>query len=351
MTHSTESTAAEAATTESGLVGDLDLELTPGKPPILRVTESVAPSSLPEWIGERRAALESALLDHGAVLLRGLGVRDSAALGRIGERLSGTVMPEREAFARRRPLGGPVVSSLEWPPDQPMCMHHEVSYGLEIPRLLTIGCFAPPTRGGITGLADAQAVLAGLPEPIVTRFTEHGWSLVRSYNDLVGVPWQESIGVAERDAAEAYCEANGIGFAWQQDGGLRTTQRRSAVIRHPLTGNRVWCNQIAFLNEWTMEPAVREFLVTQFGELGLPFNTRYGDGSPIDADTVATINKVYEAATLREPWQAGDVLLVDNIRMAHSREPYEGHREVGMVLGAPVRLADCSPTHQPAAAP
>jgi hypothetical protein len=341
---------APTAATESG-AGSFDglgLETAPGKPPILRVTETVAPAHLAEWTGERRAALEAALLHHGAVLIRGLGVRDAEALGRVGERLSGTVMPEREAFARRRPLGGPVFSSLEWPPDQPMCMHHELSYGLEFPRLLTIGCFTPPEHGGVTGLADAEAVLAALPQPLVERFTDVGWSLVRSYNDLVGVDWSEALGAADRAAAEAYCRANGTDFAWQPDGGLRTGQRRSAVIRHPLTGNRVWFNQIAFLNEWTMEPAIREYLVMQFGELGLPFNTRYGDGSPIDAETVQTINAVYEAATLREPWQAGDVLLVDNIRMAHSREPYGGRRETGMVLGAPVRLADCSPTHQPA---
>ncbi|WEB43758.1 amino acid adenylation domain-containing protein [Streptomyces yunnanensis] len=341
------SPAAPAATG----AGELGLELAPGKPPVLRVTEDVAPGRLADWTGERRAALEAALLEHGAVLIRGLGVRDAAALGSIGERLSGSVPAEREAFARRRPLGGRVLSSLEWPADQPMCMHHELSYGLEFPRLLTIGCFTAPATGGVTGLADAQAVLAGLPQPLVERFTDHGWSLLRSYNDLVGVGWQEALAAADRAAAEAYCRANGTAFAWQPDGGLHTTQRRSAVIRHPLTGRPVWFNQIAFLNEWTMDPAVREYLVMQFGEQGLPFNTCFGDGSPIDRDTIATINEVYEAATLREPWQAGDVLLVDNIRMAHSREPYEGQREVGMVLGAPVRLADCSPTHQPVAIP
>ncbi|QTD96741.1 TauD/TfdA family dioxygenase [Streptomyces cyanogenus] len=350
MTHPSEPAALEETAAPLGRAAELDLELAPGKPPILRVVESVAPGHLPEWIGERADALEAALLQHGAVLIRGLGVRDAVALGGVGERLSGTVVPEREAFARRRPLGGPVVSSLEWPPDQPMCMHHELSYGLEFPQLLTIGCFTAPARGGITGLADAQAVLAHLPEPLVTRFTEQGWSLVRAYNDLVGVSWQEALGVADRAAAEAYCRANGTDFAWQPDGGLHTTQRRSAVIRHPRTGDRVWFNQIAFLNEWTMEPAVREYLVMQFGERGLPFNTRYGDGSPIDAETVRIINDVYEASTLREPWQVGDVLLVDNVRMAHSREPYGGQREVGMVLGAPVRLADCSPTHRPAVA-
>ncbi|MEU1710844.1 amino acid adenylation domain-containing protein [Streptomyces sp. NPDC005706] len=323
---------------------ELGLELNPGKPPILRITEAMAGNRLRAWTDEHRSALEAALLTHGAVLIRGLGVHDAGVLAQVAESMSGAIVPEVEAFARRRPLGGPVVSSLEWPPDQAMCMHHELSYGLEFPRLLTIGCFTPPADGGITGLADAQAVLSAMPRAIVERFTELGWSLTRSYNDLVGVPWPESLGAADRAAAEAYCRANATDFAWQEDGGLRTVQRRSAVITHPLTGRRVWFNQIAFLNEWTMEPAIRDYLVAQFGSDGLPFNTSYGDGSPIDADTVRAINEVYEKATLREPWHAGDVLLVDNIRMAHSREPYSGRREIGMVLGTPVRLTDCSPT-------
>ena len=43
---------------------------------------------------------------------------------------------------------------------------------------------------------------------------------------------------------------------------------------------------------------------------------------------------------MREPWQAGDLLLVDNIRTAHDREPYTGPREVLVGLADPVRPAD-----------
>ncbi|MFE0041403.1 TauD/TfdA family dioxygenase, partial [Streptomyces sp. NPDC059015] len=46
----------------------------------------------------------------------------------------------------------------------------------------------------------------------------------------------------------------------------------------------------------------------------------------------------------REPWQPGDLMLVDNIRTAHSREPYDGPREILVGLAEPVSLADCSPT-------
>jgi hypothetical protein len=87
-----------------------------------------------------------------------------------------------------------------------------------------------------------------------------------------------------------------------------------------------------------MAPEVREYLVDVYGPDGLPFNTRFGNGDPLSEDIVATINGVYEAHTLREPWQAGDLMLVDNIRASHSREPYEGDREILVGLGDPLRM-------------
>ena len=51
---------------------------------------------------------------------------------------------------------------------------------------------------------------------------------------------------------------------------------------------------------------------------------------------------MYEAHTRREPWQPGDLLLVDNIRSAHAREPYEGPREVLVGMTDPVNIAACA---------
>jgi hypothetical protein len=99
---------------------------------------------------------------------------------------------------------------------------------------------------------------------------------------------------------------------------------------------RCWFNQIAFLNEWTLEPEVREFLVDTYGPGGLPFNTSYGNGDPIAPDVIETINRTYDAHTVREPWQPGDLMLLDNIRTAHSREPFRGHREVLVAMTDPI---------------
>jgi len=153
----------------------------------------------------------------------------------------------------------------------------------------------------------------------------------------------EAFGTDDRKAVESYCRGHAIEFEWQGDGALRTWQRRSAVVRHSQTGQRCWFNQIAFLNEWTMDPEVHEYLVDTYGEDGLPFNTRFGNGDPIGADVVQVIDGVYEKYIAREPWQTGDLFLVDNIRTAHGRESFEGPREVLVAMADAVHLAGRSP--------
>ncbi len=318
-----------------------DIELQPGKPPLLQVEAASEPAL---WVSRHREMLRAAVIKHGAVLVRGLGLRDAAQTGAVFRQLATDLMTEREAFAPRRTISDGVYASSTWPPNQPMCMHHELSYALEFPGLMLFACLRAPGAGGVTAVADATTVLNALPAELVKRFERDGWMLTRNYNDEIGASYAEAFGTEERGAVERYCRANSIEFEWQPDGGLRTRQRRSAVVRHPVTGQRCWFNQIAFLNEWTLDPEVREYLVDVYGADGLPFNTRFGNGDPISEDIVQLLNQVYEAHTAREPWQAGDLMLVDNIRTAHSREAFEGPREVLVGLADAVRLTDCSPT-------
>jgi alpha-ketoglutarate-dependent taurine dioxygenase len=217
-------------------------------------------------------------------------------------------------------------------------MHHELSYATAPPGLMLFACLTAAASGGATPVSDSPAVLAALPGDLVRRFEEAGWLLVRNYNDEIGASYAEAFGTDDKSAVERYCRENGIEYEWQPGGGLRTRQRRSAVVAHPVTGRKCWFNQIAFLNEWTLAPDIREYLVEVYGEDGLPFTTRFGDGEPVGPEIVKTINDVYEAHTVREPWQAGDLLLVDNVRTAHAREPFDGPREVVVAMANPARL-------------
>jgi alpha-ketoglutarate-dependent taurine dioxygenase len=316
-----------------------NVDLQPGKPPVLR-TE--AAGDVARWAAEHRNALRAFVAEHGSLLVRGLGLRDVAETEAVFRQL-GSLMAEREAFAPRRRYSEGVYSASKWPPNQHMCVHHELSYALEPPGLMLFACLVAPTGGGETPVADSPNVLNALPADLVERFERVGWLLIRNYNEDIGASIAEAFGADDRRTVESYCRANAIQFEWQPNGGLRTWQRRSAVVRHPRTGQRCWFNQIAFLNEWT-DPELREYLVDVYGEDGLPFNTRFGNGDPIGADVIEVIDKVYEENTARERWQAGDLMLVDNVRTAHGRESFEGPREVLVAMADAVPLADCSPT-------
>jgi hypothetical protein len=312
----------------------LDLDLQIRKPPILRVE---ATGDAASWVAEHRDALRGAVTEHGSLLVRGLGLSNATEAETVFRQL-GSLMTEREAFAPRRRYAEGVYSASKWPPNQPMCMHHELSYALELPSLMMFACVTAPTGGGATPLADSPTVLDALPHELVERFERVGWLLVRNYNEDIGASVADAFGTDDRGAVERYCRSNAIEFEWRPGGALRTRQRRSAVVPHLLTGRRCWFNQIAFLNEWTLAPEVREYLVDVYGGDGLPFNTRFGNGDPIGADVVQVVNEAYEANTVREQWQAGDLLLVDNVRTAHGRESFEGPREVVVAMADAVRV-------------
>jgi alpha-ketoglutarate-dependent taurine dioxygenase len=313
----------------------LGVSVATGKPPVVCAVHDGDPLG---WLDDQRADLDEVVERFGAVLIRGFDVSGADLAAAVSRRLIGEVMTEREGFAPRGPVRPGLYTSTVWPEDQPMCMHHELSYAREMPSRMVFCCLVAPEEGGATALADAAAVLRGLPPELVGRFAADGWQLVRSHNDIVGMPWTEAFGTDDRTAVERYCRAEGIDWDWDAAGGLRTRRRRPAVVRHPRGGAELWCNQIAFLNEWTMDPAVREYLVMEFGVDGLPFTTLYGDGTPLDRSTVDLINDVYAQNTVWEPWRSGDVLLVDNLRMAHSRTPYRGERRILVAMGDPWRF-------------
>src|SRR5215467_1000339 len=104
-----------------------NLCLQPGKPPMLQAEGA---SEAARWAAEHRDALRALVAEHGSLLVRGLGLRDAARTEAVFRQL-GSLMAEREAFAPRQRYAEGVYSSSKWPPNQPMCMHHELSYVLD----------------------------------------------------------------------------------------------------------------------------------------------------------------------------------------------------------------------------
>ena len=102
--------------------------------------------------------------------------------------------------------------------------------------------------------------------------------------------------------------------------------------KHPKTGELVWFNHAAFFHYTTLEDSVSKALLAEFGEDGLPYNTYYGDGTPIEASVVEHIRQAYEQEKVMFLWQEGDILMLDNMSIAHAREPYVGDRLIATAM-------------------
>lgn len=303
------------------------------------------------WIDEHHAEVRQALTEHGSLHLRGLRVESAADFAAVRDALFARRAKYQEKATPRSDFGDDVFSSTDLPPAHPIRMHNENSYTLTFPGLLLFGCLIAPEEGGATPTADVREVLRQLPPALADRFREHGWRLDRHYAEHISLSWRTAFATDAPEDVERYCAENGIDVHWGEDDSLRTSQRRSATVRHPGTGEEVWFNHVAFWNEWSLDPDIREVMVDEFGRDGLPFNTFLGDGTPLTPEEVALLDAAYERATVRRAWEAGDVLLVDNVLAAHGRDPYRGARKIVVGMGEPVSLADCSPTYTvPAAA-
>jgi len=95
---------------------------------------------------------------------------------------------------------------------------------------------------------------------------------------------------------------------------------------------------------WALDDEVREVMVDAFGAENLPFATYDGSGAAITREDLAVLRGAYGRATMRESWERGDLLLVDNVLCAHGREAFSGARQIVVAMAEPVALADCRPT-------
>ncbi len=327
----------------------LDVRTAAGKPPIASIVDIANMDAAADWLRANLPMIRATVQQLGCVLIRGLPVVTTEDFAVVKDLLLPSPAGYHEKATPRSDYGHGVFSSTDLPAVQPIRLHNENSYTLEFPGFLLFGCLIAPDEGGATTVGDMREVLRLLPDDLRARFAEKGWLLVRNYSDFAGLPWHTSFATTDRAEIERYCAENTVGLEWTEDDSLRTRQRRSAIITHPVTGEQVWFNHTAFWNHWTLDDEVREVLVEAFGADGMPFGTYFGDGTPLTQEEATALNRAYNQVTMRESWQPGDLMLVDNILCAHGRESYKGDRKIVVSMGNPIALSDCAPTTEPAA--
>jgi alpha-ketoglutarate-dependent taurine dioxygenase len=163
---------------------------------------------------------------------------------------------------------------------------------------------------------------------------------VRNFGDGFGLPWRSVFQTEDRARVEEHCHASGIELEWKEGDRLRTKAVRRAATRHPLTGEMVWFNHATFFHVSTLSEEIRRALLEELAVEDLPANTCYGDGEAIEPGVLDHLRACYAAEMVRFQWQQGDLLMLDNMLVAHGRDPFTGDRKILVGMSHPQSLAD-----------
>jgi alpha-ketoglutarate-dependent taurine dioxygenase len=284
--------------------------------------------NLVSWAAAQRATLERQLLDHGGILFRGFNGGSAQQLKDFARAVAGDLIEYQERAAPRTQVDKSVYTSTELPADQPIPMHHEMSYSHNWPTKIWFYCAQAPASGGRTPVADDRKVLDRIDPAVRRRFAEKKVMYVRNYGEGVDLSWQEAFQTGKRSEVEEYCRKARMTCEWKDRDRLRTRIVRPATVVHPKTGETVWFNHAHMFHVSNLQPAVREALLAQFRDDELPRNAFYGDGSPLEPSVLDEIRGVYEEAAVRFDWREGDILMLDNFLCSHGREPFAGPRKI-----------------------
>ena len=288
-----------------------------------------------EYVGASHARLVAALRRHGALLFRGFAVDDARAFRDVVARFAPALQRYRGGDSPRTAVIDEVYTSTSYPPSLPISLHNEMSYTRDYPAVIAFYCEVPPQAGGETPLADCRRLLDSLSPQLVNRFATRKLRYVQNLPSGAGIgkSWQATFETDDRAAVSALLAARGAELTWKRDGGLRVAEVVDPVVTHPHTGEAVFFCQAHLWHVSGLDPRTRRALEKLQPEDELYHHCTFGDGAPLEEGDLQELRRALDDAAVALPWRQGDVLLVDNLLVAHGRRPFAGPRRILVAMG------------------
>jgi amino acid adenylation domain-containing protein len=287
---------------------------------------------LADWASSHREFIETNLLKHGAILFRGFNLNSAADFENVANAIHPNLFGEYGDLPREG-VSGKVYGSTPYPPDKAILFHNESSHLHRWPLKIWFFCVQSAQQGGETPILDCRKIYQLLNPKLREKFEKKQLMYVRNYIDGLDVSWQDFFHTSDKAEVENYCRQAGMEFEWLENNGLKTRKIRPAVAKHPKTGEPVFFNQLQLHHVSCLDSAVRQSLLSLFGEDKLPRNVYYGDGTPIEDSVMKEIGAIYQENQISFTWQKGDILMLDNMLTSHSRNPYVGSRKIVVAMG------------------
>lgn len=278
-------------------------------------------------LAQNREYIDAELLQHGALLLRGFPLTTAHDFNSVVEALGHPELPYVGGAAPRTNVVGRIFTSNESPPDQKIPFHHEMAQVPEYPAIVFFFCEVKPAEGGETPILLSHLVYermqATYPD-FVEKLEKHGLLYVRILGEgddassAIGRGWQSTFQTKDKEEAKNRAAKLGMKLEWLADGNVKTISGPLPAIKlDERRGKKVWFNSmVAAYTGWQDARNDRKKAVT------------FGDGSPLPEEVVIGCSEILQEESVAIPWLPGDVLILDNISVQHSRRAFKAPRRV-----------------------
>ncbi|GAM42489.1 hypothetical protein TCE0_044r16517 [Talaromyces pinophilus] len=280
----------------------------------------------------------------GAILFRGLPIKTPDDYSQVAHAFGFKAHDEVGRPPLRTVLAPNIKTANEGPPELPIWPHNEYGWSTINPAWIMFSALKTPNSGGQTPINSsidlAASIQAQAPEfyqkllekgvKYVYRYgikevkSNTGTSLFDAYGQHV-LPTDDPETVRQKVEAEVRRHSNR--FEWHDDGSISVTHIVPVIRKHKSTGRTTFFGNVTSAYGRSKYHGATE--PPYLGDDGSyhPLPT-YGDGSPIENKYLDLALSLAESSQVLVNWQEGDIVLLDNYAVMHSRSPWAGQRTV-----------------------
>ena len=300
------------------------------------------------WVEDHMHVLSGLLVAHEGIVFRGFPIENPEEFDRLVTILGPSRLSYAGGAALRERITGNVYEATRLSSSAKILLHQEMAYLPNGPGRVVFFCRQRADQGGETFIGDMRRVTEALPDELKQRLEQLDTVIIRNFAPPPpdGQPepaslihpdqrsWRSAFYTSDRDEVERACSEKGMTPIWHEDGSLTTRTVLSNFKTHPVTGEKI-IHTVAFGNtddynkiagaDDAAAKAFTEYIESQKIKSG----SHLSDGSVMPKAERDLIMSTYERHEISWPWQAGDIMLLDNLLAGHGRYAYSGgQREV-----------------------
>src|SRR3990167_5002276 len=288
---------------------------------------------------------------QGALLIRGFNaMRTAEDFQHVISSIFPKLMDYVGGTSPREQVYGNIMTATNMPPSWSIPLHQEMSYLKNSPSRIAFFCTQPAISGGYSTLGNMRYVTDIIAPDVMKKFKTHGLQLCRSLpslktiNDKPGVQkaWSEVFSTTNRDQVDEISKHKGWCTEWLNNDTLRIWQEiLPATKLHPYDQTEVWFNQVHMFSPVCSELwAKRDAREDDYLRLCDARNNNpdmldkvfYGNGELVSKEDATYISRILEESEIQTKLTNSDLLILDNIFVAHGRSPFSGKREILVAL-------------------